>query len=316
MAADDYLTFRHEAMTAPWEILVDAQDEDKKYAAQAAAAAFAEVDAIEGVLSRFRDTSDVSRINAASRGSAVRVGLHAMQCLKTAAKAAAATGGVFDVTVGPLILAWRNPDKTPRKPSPEELAAARAKVGMDLLELDEHNMTVTPKADGVTVDLGGIGKGYAGDAACGLLREWGIERALVSAGSSTVVAMDAPEGKDGWPIAVGGVGAEPEAPYRLALNNGALSGSGEFARGSHIIDPHTGRPVEDRLSSWSLCREGAMADALSTAFVIMEKEKIQAFVEEHKDISAMIAEMRGAEIARQRFGAWPGLKDTTGGGGG
>jgi len=308
MAEKDYFAFKYEAMTAPWEILVDAEGQDEKYAGQAAAAAFAEVDVVEGALSRFRDTSDVARINAARGGTAVRVGLHTMQCLQAAGKAHADTGGLFDVTVGPLILAWRNADKTPRTPSMEELAAARARVGMDLLELDGKNMTVTPKVDGVTVDLGGIGKGYAGDVACGLLREWGIERALVSAGTSTVVAMDAPQGKEGWPIGVGGVGAEPESPYTLALKNEALSGSGEFAKGSHIIDPRKGRPVTGRLSAWSLCGEGAMADALSTAFVIMEREKIRALVEAREGVSAMIAESRGKEIVRERFGEWPGLE--------
>ncbi|HUW61258.1 MAG TPA: FAD:protein FMN transferase [Candidatus Bathyarchaeia archaeon] len=301
-------TFKHEAMLSPWQILISA--EDPTYAAQAAAAAFAEVDLIEGTLSRFIDTSDAARINAAPAGTTVRVGEHAIECLKTAARLSDATGGVFDVTIGPLIRVWRNPDKSPRTPSPEDLAAARARVGMNLLEIDQTAMTVRTKVDGVNVDLGGIGKGYGADRAADVLRDWGIQRALVSAGTSTVLAIDAPEGEEGWPIAVGGVGAEPEAPYTLALRNGSLSGSGVYAKGSHIIDPHTGKPVENRLAAWSLATTGAEADALSTAFMIMTPEKIQAYTTAHTDTSAMIAEKQYNQIRRQKFGPWPGLKDT------
>lgn len=301
-------TFKHEAMLSPWQILISA--EDPTYAAQAADAAFAEVDLIEGAISRFIDTSDVARINAAPPGTPVKVGEHAIECLKTAARLSQATAGAFDVTVGPLILVWRNPDKSPRTPSPEELDAARARVGMHLLEIDQTAMTVRAKVDGVKIDLGGIGKGYGADRAADVLRDWGIERALVSAGTSTVLAIDAPEGEQGWPIGVGGVGAEPEAPYTLTLRNGSLSGSGVYAKGSHIIDPHTGKPVQNRLAAWALAATGADADALSTAFMIMTPEKIQAYTKTHPDTSAMIAEKRNSQIQRLKFGPWTGLKDT------
>lgn len=308
MPPSSHHTFKHEAMLSPWQILISAQDQT--YAAQAADAAFAEVDLIEGALSRFIDTSDVAQINAAPAGTPVKVGVHAIDCLKAAARLSDATAGAFDVTVGPLIRVWRNPDKSPRTPSPQELAAARARVGMNLLEIDQTAMTVRAKVDGVKIDLGGIGKGYGADSAADVLRDWGIQRALVSAGTSTVLAMDPPEGEQGWPIGVGGVGAEPEAPYTLALQNASLSGSGVYAKGSHIIDPHTGRPVENRLAAWSLATTGADADALSTAFMIMTPEKIEAYTKAHPDTSAMIAQKQNEETVRQKFGPWPRLKDT------
>jgi thiamine biosynthesis lipoprotein len=308
MPASAHHTFRHEAMLSPWQILISAQD--PTYAAQAANAAFAEVDSIENTLSRFVDTSDVARINAAPAGTPVKTGIHTIECLQAAARLAQATAGAFDVTVGPLIRVWHNPDKSPRTPSPEELAAARARVGMHLLEIDQTAMTVRAKIDGVKIDLGGIGKGYGADRAADVLRDWGIERALVSAGTSTVLAMDAPENDEGWPVGVGGVGAEPEAPYTLALRNASLSGSGVYAKGSHIMDPHTGKPVEDRFAAWSLTTTGADADALSTAFMIMSTEKIEAYINAHPDTSAMIAQKQNEKNIRQKFGPWPQLKDT------
>ena len=301
-------TFKHEAMLSPWQILISAQDQT--YAAQAADAAFAEVDLIEAALSRFIDTSDVTRINTAPAGTPVKVGEHAIECLKAAARLAEATAGAFDVTVGPLIRVWRNPDKSPRTPSPEELAAARARVGINLLEIDQTNMTVRAKTDGLMIDLGGIGKGYGADKAAEILRDWGIQRALVSAGTSTVLAIDPPETQQGWPIAVGGVGAEPEAPYTIDLRNAALSGSGVYAKGSHIIDPQTGRPVQNRLAAWSLTNTGADADALSTAFMIMTPEKIQQYTIAHPETSAMIAQKQNNQLVRQKFGPWPNLRNT------
>ena len=295
-------------MYSPWQILIAGEDE--KYAAQAADAAFAEVDQVEEAISRFIDTSDVARFNAAPAGTAVKVGIHTIDCLESAGQLSKATEGVFDVTIGPLMRVWRNPDKSPRAPSTEELAAARAKVGMHLLEIDATQMTVRAKVEGVRIDLGGIGKGYGADKAADVLRDWGIERALISAGTSTVLALDAAENEEGWPIGVGGVGAEPEAPYTLALRNASLSGSGVYAKGSHIMDPHSGRPVENRLAAWSLAATGAEADALSTAFMIMTPERIEAWIKAHPGHSAMIAEKENAGVGRRKFGPWPGLKDT------
>jgi thiamine biosynthesis lipoprotein len=192
---------------------------------------------------------------------------------------------------------------------------------MDLIILDPEELTAQVTAGGVQVDLGGIGKGYGVDRMARILREWGIERALLHGGSSTVRALEAPPGQIGWPITVSNPDNRREALARLHLKNQALSGSG-LLQGKHIIDPRTARPVGGKLATWAyispleIPRQGAklphptdtddenleglpdtvglhplatFADALSTAFMVMSLEEIKKYCSVHSHVRAMIA---------------------------
>ena len=91
------------------------------------------------------------------------------------------TGGAFDISIG---------------------------TGLPSLELDADDFLVRATTDGVQVDLGGIGKGYAVDLMAELLEEWGLQRALVHGGFSSVLALEPPAGRDGWPLTL----SDPAAP--------------------------------------------------------------------------------------------------------
>jgi len=298
---NEFPRFAHRAMAAPFEILV--AGEDAEYARQAAAAAFAEIDRVEQQLSRYRDTSDVARINQLPPGKPVRVGPHAFACLKAAATLHADTRGAFDVTIGPLLACWRYPDDSVRLPSEDELAQARARVGMGLVVLDEAEHSVSVKAQGVVVDLGGIGKGYGADCAAEVLAEWEVDSALISAGASTVLALDAPPEKTGWAAGAGGVGEEARTET-VHLARRALSGSGTTVKGCHIIDPRTGRPAAGAAAAWALCPKAATADALSTAFMVMGPDEVQPYCDRHDDTAALLALDAPGGPRRVRFGAW------------
>jgi len=295
--------FRHAAMAAPFEIIVP-EESDLKYAQQASAAAFAEIDLIEQALSRFLESSDISRINHLVAGEWARVGHHTIACLKAAADLFVRTDGVFDVTIGPLMGCWRNRDGSPRQPTDDELAAARSCVGMDLLELDESEHRVRVKKAGVRVDLGGIGKGYAVDCVADLFKEWELSSVLINGGESTALALDAPPDEAGWMVGVGGTNADPEGGGRIALCHRALSGSGIDARGRHIMDPRTGAPVRDKVATWALCPSATSADALSTAFLVMNMAAIEAHCARYSDTSAMVAIEDEGQSRRRRLGAW------------
>jgi len=306
-AKADYVHIEHAAMAATFEILISGQE--TVYAQQAAQACWAELDLIESKLSRFIDGSDVSQINHLRPGESVYVSEYTLECLAIAAQISKDTGGAFDVTVGPLIKCWRNKDGSPRQPSEAELAEARAKVGMELVEIDPANHSVRVKVAGVAIDLGAIGKGYALGRMAELLKEWDIEQAFLSAAGSTVFALDAPAGKPGWPAGVGGVADEPNAPFVVQLANDALSGSAVYLKGKHIMNPHTGQPVENRLAAWSMCKDPAQADALSTAFIVMDPPAVEAYCAKNPGVSAMLAvkDTTETDIQRPRFGPWPGL---------
>ena len=293
----DLHRFAHEAMGAVFEIFI--AGEEHEYARQASAAAFEKLDRLEGQLSRFQTTSDVSQINALKAGRAVRVGLATFECLKVAERVHADTGGAFDVTIGRLFDLWRPKDGSKPNPSADQVAEARARTGMHLVALDEADHAVGVRADGLRIDLGGIGKGYAVDQMVALLREWSVETALVHGGQSTVYAMGCMPGKEGWPVAL----SDPKGKGlgTVVLKDRALSGSGSPPGQRHILDPRSGRLAEGNLGAWAVTPKATLADALSTAFLVMSPKDVEQYCTRHPAVSGMLLPADGKVV---RFGKW------------
>src|SRR5512132_3897200 len=153
--------FSHEAMATVYEVY--AEHSDRTYAAQAAQAAFDLVDRLERELSRFLPNSDITRINHLAAGERTRVAPSTLECLVIARHMFDLTGGAFDVSIG---------------------------TGMPSLEFDTEESLVRATADGVRVDLGGIGKGYAVDLMAELLEDWGLTAVLVHGGFSSLLALE------------------------------------------------------------------------------------------------------------------------------
>ncbi|MBP7050415.1 MAG: FAD:protein FMN transferase [Phycisphaerae bacterium] len=277
--------FSHQAMATTFEVRV--QHEDRTYAQQAAAAAFDEVDRIEGVLSRYLESSDVTQINHLPAGTPVHIALDTFECLRISAEMHSQTGGAFDVTVGFLIDCWRDEEKRPRTPSAEELQFALDHTGTDLILLDEPTCAVALLASPLRIDLGGVGKGYAVDRMAEMLKEWDIDRALIHGGFSSVLAIEPPVGMEGWPVTLSHPRDRSRTLARLSLSHGSVSGSG-VEKGQHIIDPRTGRPVEGKLATWSVAPDAACADALSTAFMVMTAAEVADYCRDHSDVRGLL----------------------------
>jgi thiamine biosynthesis lipoprotein len=277
--------FSHQAMATTFEVRV--QHEDRAYAQQAAAAAFDEIDRIEGVLSRYVESSDVTQINHLPAGTPVHIALDTFECLRISAEMHSQTGGAFDVTVGLLIDCWRDEEKRPRTPSAEELQFALDHTGMDLILLDEPTCAVALLASPMRIDLGGVGKGYAVDRMAEMLKEWDIERVLIHGGFSSVLAMEPPVGMEGWPVTLSHPKDRRRTLARLSLSHVSVSGSG-VEKGQHIIDPRTGRPVEGKLATWSVAPDAARADALSTAFMVMTPEEATDYCRDRSDVRGLL----------------------------
>ncbi|MBM4081839.1 MAG: FAD:protein FMN transferase [Planctomycetes bacterium] len=290
--------FAMDAMATTFEIVI--RSGDKVYAKSAAMAAFDEVKRIETELSRFIPSSDVSQINRLRAGQSLRVGIAAFDCLRLAKAVHAETGGAFDVTIGALMACWRT-----EQPSPDDLSAARARTGMGLLRIDEATHTVGPTVDGLQVDLGSIGKGYAVDKMVELLREWSVTDALVHAGESSVSAMGT------WDVALRDPQKQTEVLGHLSLYDRSLSGSGLSLQGQHILDPRTGRPVEGKLATWALAPSAALSDALSTAFMLMSASEIERYCAVNPEVSAAVLPTSPSSRL-MRFGAWSSFDTPTG----
>jgi thiamine biosynthesis lipoprotein len=301
----DVRRFSHEAMATVFEAhIVHA---DAGYAAQAAQAAFDLADRLERELSRFLPNSDIGRINHLEPGGHARVSPSTMECLVIARHVFELTGGAFDVSIG---------------------------TGLPSLELDANAFLVRAATSGVRIDLGGIGKGYAVDLMAELLEEWGIERALVHGGFSSVLALEAPPDRDGWPLTLSDAGAPSRVLARLSARQTALGASG-LRKGAHIVDPRTLVPARGRRAAWVAvprpeeagaelrtdegrrAAAAAVADALTTAFMLMEPREVEAMCEESPGLEAWIltepAEGAQAEASLLHFGgSRPGSPPTAG----
>ena len=297
----DLHRFAHQAMATIYEIFI--LNDDASYAQQAAQEAFNELDRLEQELSRFLPNSDIARLNNLAANQPLRIGLDAFECLKLSKRVSEETNGAFDVTIGPLLKCWLNPDRTLRSPAAEELAEARRNIGMNLLELDETQHTVTLQASPMHVDLGAVGKGYVVDALTKLLREWDIDTALLHGGRSSVFASGAPPDKKGWPLSISNPMNREQILAQLFLRDQAVSGSG-LQKGRHIINPRTGRPLSGKRAAWALAADAATSDAVSTAFMIMMPEEIEEFCRQRPEVQAMILWAEDNQEKILRYGAW------------
>ena len=247
-------TFQTEAMKTTWTFRL--RDVDAKVAANAASACINQLAELEAQLSRFRIDSDISRINELPAEQQLYINEVTHRCLLQAIEATALTQGLFDITLGSRTHEDSDSDST--------AVAGQIQIAPD-------QPLVTCVEAGRKIDLGGIGKGFALDELAKTLKNHQIESALLSAGSSTLLAY----GSHSWPIDLTG----DENTTRLQLNNAALSASGTSIQGAHVVHPD--RSVSDQRYTfkriWLITENAALADACSTACLLMDEEEIQGF---------------------------------------
>ncbi|MBS1815792.1 MAG: FAD:protein FMN transferase [Acidobacteria bacterium] len=271
--------FKHAAMGTEFEIVLI--DQNRALASAMAELAFDEVDRLEELLSNYRETSELSRVNRLAGQGPVTVDPEMFAFLSAAEHWSRASDGAFDMSVGPLMRVWGFFQHAGRVPSDAEIAKAKRVVGWKLVKLDVATRTVRFLRDGVELDPGGIGKGFAVDAAVRLLREHGVERALISAGSSTIYGMGSPPGERGWKVIV----RSPVLPKRVIstvyLRDESLSSANctekNFTAAGvmycHIFDPRTGQPVRGRVHVSVIHPSATASDALSNVLFVQSPDE-------------------------------------------
>ena len=299
------VTLARQAMATRFELVLHGSDESVLRAA--GEEALDEIARVEDELSYFRPTSQVFRINQEAARRPVRVAPSLFRLLQQARQLSAESGNTFDITVAPLMRCWGLYTREGRVPEPGELAAARAKTGMNLVELDDARSTVRFTREGVQLDLGSIGKGYAVQRAGELLREAGVTSALLHGGTSTVLAIGTPPDKDGWTIALEhpanvkgsqehtGVLVLPLA--KVSLRDESLSVSAVWGKSftaadrsyGHVIDPRTGQPTEGALLSAVVLPSATESDALSTMLLTLGPEGFEQVLRLRPGMRALVA---------------------------
>jgi thiamine biosynthesis lipoprotein len=299
------------------EVTVTAWDpaRTREEAAAAVDQAFGKMASLESVLSRHGEDTELSRMNRAAGKGPFKVSEDLWNVIDLAAKAWSASGGAFDPTVGPLVLLWVQAGKENRLPTEAAIEQARARTGFRKIAVDPAERTAA-LPEGFSLDLGGIAKGYIVDQAAKVLRAAGVANGVVEAGGDLFAFGTRPDGGP-WRIGIqdpaAGEGVGSALVDVLAVTGRGVTTSGHYRRFttiegkrySHILDPRTGRPVEQTvLSVTVVAPDAATADGLSTAVAVLGVEKGLALVEARKDAEALllVAGKDGKAEARETEG--------------
>ena len=301
-------TFSHPAMATVFTLTL--YSSDAKRALHVSDEVFDEVDRVEQLLSNYRETSELSRINREAGAGAVTTDPEMMDFLTQSEYWSRASGGAFDITVGRLMKEWGFYRHEGAVPPAEELAKLRAVTGWQLVSLDHTSRTARFVVAGIELDPGGIGKGFAVDAAVRVLRAEGIRAALLSAGGSTLYGLGAPPGRKGWRVVVSGPLPSKARLSLITLKNESLSSADcsqkNFVAGGHlychIMDPRTLHPVEGRLQVSIVHPSATASDALSNViFVETPAESFETLSQYAPEARALIVSGDAAHAVCQMF---------------
>ena len=265
---------------------------------EAAGEALELVHAIEGWLSIYRDSSELSAVNRAAAEAPVRVRRELFELLEKAVEIHVQTDGAFDMATGSLTRLWRACRRESRIPVQAEIDVALNRAGLKNVALQADSQSVVFHRPGIVLDPGAIGKGYALDEARDWLatREHGPDSFLLHGGHSSLVARGGHNGHAGWPVGVGNPLFTEKRLGTLLLCDQAMATSGsniqffrlEGKRYGHILDPRTGWPVDGMLSVTVLAPSAALADALSTAFFVMGVEKARQCCKNWSEVGVIL----------------------------
>jgi thiamine biosynthesis lipoprotein len=309
--AEERFVYEKAEMGVPFRLTFYAESEEQ--AKEAAAAAFEHLEVLNGILSDYDDTSELSRLARSSgTGRAVPVSAVLWKVLERSQELAVRTEGAFDVTVGPLVNLWRRCRRKKELPSPGLLEEMRARVGDRFMRLDPHGRTVELLKPEMRLDVGGIAKGFAADEALAVLARFGITRALIAA-SGDIVAGDPPPREKGWRVQVATLDQPgAPAPEVLLLANAAASTSGDAyqyveidgVRYSHIIDPRTGVGLTDHSLVTVVATDGLTADGLDTAIDVLGPEKGLRLLAQYPEAKARILRAPAGKVEVYKSPGW------------
>lgn len=260
----------------------------------------------ENKLSKHIENSEIAIFNASENG--VSLSDETLSLIDLSLDVSKHSNGAFDITCEPLSSLWNINAETPVIPDDKAIADNLKIVGYDKLILTENSLKKEPM---VRIDLGGIGKGYALSLVVDFLKEKGVEYGTVSFGGNIGIVGNKPDNKP-WKIGVKDPRNTDDIIGTLSLNGGYTAVSGDYERFfvsdgiryHHIIDPTTGRPVNNGVQSVAVvCDDGTLADALSTAcFVMGFDESLKLYNEKIYDFEAVFVTEKGIECT-------PGIKD-------
>lgn len=280
---------------------------DRNTASAHLAAAFDRVAELEKALSAQDEKAELARINRSAGGEPVKVSEDLFRAVAAGVGWHNRSRGCFDIAAGPLIRLWQSCGRENRLPAAEELARARSLCGANRVTLEKTGRRVRIPVSGMSLHLGGLGKGYCADAVAALLRARGVASALICMSGDIYALGKRPDGAS-WRVGVQDP-RRPDDPSALItvlrLHDEAVSTSGNYQRYvtiggkkySHIVDPRTGRTAQDVPGVTVIGPDTLTTDILGTALSVMGTKDGLQFVESYPGIEALFINFADRDIA-------------------
>lgn len=238
---------------------------------------------------------DVLKINGSAGLKPVQVSADTIRIIQRSQYYAGLTGGAFDVSIGPVMDSWGFGNNQQYVPADEEIGRALSLVDYGKVEVDPGKATVFLTEPGMSLDLGGVAKGYAMDEAVKALREVGMKHALINAGGCVYALGTRPDGEP-WRVGIQDPRSSGDIVAILSLKDSAAVTSGDYQRYfeqegvlyHHIIDPSTGKQARELIQTTVVSESATDADILSTALFVLGPRRGMSFVEDLPGTGAVL----------------------------
>jgi thiamine biosynthesis lipoprotein len=265
--------------------------EDRIKGEAAISAVFDEMRRVDNEFSTYKPESEVSRVNVAAAKAPMRISKELFDLIQTSIDYSNLTRGTFDITYASVGYMYNYPDHV--RPTDAQIAAALPESNYRHVHLDAAAQTVFFDHDGVRIDFGGIGKGYAVDRGIAVLQKVGITHAMVNAGGDSRIIGDR-FGKP-WIIGIKDPDDRSRTILRIPLADTAFSTSGDYerffdeggVRYHHILDPRTGKSPHKVRSVTIIGPYATRTDALTKSVFVMGVPEGLAFINGLSDIDAV-----------------------------
>jgi len=293
--------FSQNKMGSPFHLIF--YHTDSTEASSLAKECFSIVDSLNAIFSDYSSESETGKLALQPIYKNVKVSDELFAMISGCNRAWLSSDRAFDITIGALTRLWRKARSENRFPPDDEIKQAKRSTGFENLIIHTRGKTISFAQNGMSLDFGGIAKGYAAQKLVDHLKNKNVSIALADAGGD-IAMSDAPPGKNGWSIGVNLPGMEDEVMDRkLELKNCAVATSGDIynyilhngKKYSHIIDPRTGYGVTSRRNVTVIAKDGATADWLATACSILPVKKALALAKK-ENAALLIAMIRNEKI--------------------
>lgn len=265
---------------------IDLYSENEELAKNATSEAFKEIRKYDQILSNYKENSEIEVALKKAYQHPVKISKELYDVLEQSLLVSKLTSGKFDVTIAPLVKLWGFKNKDFKKPSKSQIEKIKKLIGYKKIILDKKNSTLMLTQKDLKIDFGGIGKGYAIGKAVEILKNRGITSGVIDAVSNQFY-IGTPPNKENWIVEIKDPRNTEKTIKTLKIKDTSISTSGDYEqffwekgiRYSHIIDPNTGYPIKEKISSTLICKGSGLADALSTSILLTTNEETKKILE-------------------------------------